>query len=123
MSAAQIQKRIKAGLKRAQIKTGSPTSDKVYLVKKSTTSGTPINPGTTTTSTVELVNAIFIDYDAKLFDINILAGDRRLICDNVNVVKQGDTITQGALTYYVVSVDVIAPTSDTLAYLPQVRLK
>ena len=123
MSAAQIQKRIKAGLKRAQIKTGSPTSDKVYLVKKSTTSGTPINPGITTTSTVELVNAIFIDYDAKLFDINILAGDRRLICDNVNVVKQGDTITQGALTYYVVSINVIAPTSDTLAYLPQVRLK
>ena len=123
MSAAQIQKRIKAGLKRAQIKTGSPTSDKVYLVKKSTTSGTPINPGTTTTSTVELVNAIFIDYDAKYFDINILAGDRRLICDNVNTVKQGDTITQGALTYYVVSIDVIAPTSDTLAYLPQVRLK
>ena len=123
MSAAQIQKRIKAGLKRAQIKTGSPTSDKVYLVKKSTTSGTPINPGTTTTSTVELVNAIFIDYDAKYFDINILAGDRKLICDNVNVVKQGDTITQGALTYYVVSIDVIAPTSDTLAYLPQVRLK
>jgi hypothetical protein len=123
VSAAQIQKRIKAGLKRAQIKTGSPTSDKVYLVKKSTTSGTPINPGTTTTSTVELVNAIFIDYDAKYFDINILAGDRRLICDNVNVVKQGDTITQGALTYYVVSINVIAPTSDTLAYIPQVRLK
>ena len=123
MSAAQIQKRIKAGLKRAQIKTGSPTSDKVYLVKKSTTSGTPINPGITTTSTVELVNAIFIDYDAKLFDINILAGDRKLICDNVNIIKQGDTITQGALTYYVVSINVIAPTSDTLAYLPQVRLK
>ncbi len=123
MSSAQIQKRIKAGLKRAQVKTGSPTSDKVYLVKKSTTSGTPINPGTTTTSTVELVNAIFIDYDAKYFDINILAGDRKLICDNVNVVKQGDTITQGALTYYVVSINVIAPTSDTLAYIPQVRLK
>ena len=123
MSAAQIQKRIKAGLKRAQIKTGSPTSDKVYLVKKSTTSGTPINPGTTTTSTVELVNAIFIDYEAKYFDINILAGDRKLICDNVNIIKQGDTITQGALTYYVVSINVIAPTSDTLAYIPQVRLK
>tara|TARA_R110001606_G_scaffold392731_1_gene561988 strand:+ start:3647 stop:4018 length:372 start_codon:yes stop_codon:yes gene_type:complete len=123
VSSAQIQKRIKAGLKRAQIKTGSPTSDKVYLVKKTTTSGTPTNPGITTSSTVELVNAIFIDYDAKYFDINILAGDRRLICDNVNVVKQGDTITQGTLKYYVVSINVIAPTSDTLAYLPQVRLK
>ena len=123
MSSAQIQKRIKAGLKRAQIKTGSPTSDKVYLVNSSVTAGTPISPGIKTSVNVELVNAIFIDYDAKLFDINILAGDRRLICDNVNVVKQGDTITQGALTYYVVSINVIAPTSDTLAYIPQVRLK
>lgn len=124
MSSAQIQKRIQAGLKRAQRKTGSPTVDKVYLVSKSTTAGTPLNPGTTTTSTnIELVNAIFINYDAKHFDINILAGDRKLICDNVNVVKQGDTITQGALTYYVVNVEVIAPTSDTLAYMPQLRLK
>lgn len=123
MSAAQIQKRIKAGLKRAQIKTGSTTSDKVYLVSSTATAGTPINPVIKTSVNVELVNAIFIDYDAKLFDINILAGDRKLICDNVNVVKQGDTITQGALTYYVVSIDVIAPTSDILAYIPQVRLK
>jgi hypothetical protein len=123
VSAAQIQKRIKAGLKRAQIKTGSPTSDKVYLVSSSVTAGTPLNPGVKTSVNVELVNAIFIDYDAKLFDINILAGDRKLICDNVNVVKQGDTITQGTLTYYVVSINVIAPTSDTLAYIPQVRLK
>ena len=69
MSAAQIQKRIKAGLKRAQIKTGSPTSDKVYLVNSSVTAGTPINPGIKTSVNVELVNAIFIDYDAKLFDI------------------------------------------------------
>ena len=123
MSAAQIQKRIKTGLKRAQIKTGSSTSDKVYLVNSSVTAGTPINPGIKTSVNVELVNAIFIDYDAKLFDINILAGDRKLICDNANVVKQGDTITQGALTYYVVSINVIAPTSDVLAYIPQVRLK
>ena len=123
MSSAQIQKRIQAGLKRAQRKTGSPTVDKVYLVSKSTTAGTPLVPGTTTSTNVELVNAIFINYDAKHFDINILAGDRKLICDNVNVVKQGDTITQGALTYYVVNVEVIAPTSDTLAYMPQLRLK
>ena len=123
MSSAQIQKRIKAGLKRAQKKTGSTTADKVYLVNKVTISGTPLAPGTTTSTNVELPNAIFIDYDAKYFDINILAGDRRLICDNVSIVKQGDTITQGAVTYYVVSINVIAPTSDVLAYLPQLRIK
>jgi len=123
MSAAQIQKRIKAGLKRAQIKTGSPTSDKVYLVKKTKIAGTPLAPGTTTSTNIELVNAIFINYDAKHFDINILAGDRKLICDNVTLVKQGDEIIQGSLTYYVVNIENIAPTSDVLAYMPQVRLK
>ena len=123
MSSAQIQKRIQAGLKRAQRKTGSPTADKVFLVSKVTTAGTPLVPGTTTSTNIELVNAIFIDYEAKHFDINILAGDRRLLCDNVNIVKQGDEITQGALTYYVVSLGIVAPTSDLLASLPQLRLK
>ena len=123
MGSANIQKKIQAGLKRAQNKTGSPTADKVYLVNKVTIPGTPLAPGTTTSTNVELTNAIFIDYEAKHFDINILAGDRRLICDNVNIVKQGDTITQGTTTYYVVSLGVIAPTSDVLAYLPQLRVK
>jgi hypothetical protein len=123
MSSASIQKKIQAGLKRAQKKTGSPTADKVYLVNKVTIPGTPLAPGTTTSTSVELTNAIFIDYDAKHFDINILAGDRRLICDNVNIVKQGDTITQGTTTYYVVSLGIVAPTSDVLAYLPQLRVK
>lgn len=123
MSSAQIQKRIQAGLKRAQRKTGSPTSDKVFLVQKVTTAGTPLVPGTTTSTSIELKNAILINYDAKHFDINILAGDRKLICDNVTIVKQGDEITQGSLTYYVVNIEIIAPTSDVLAYIPQLRLK
>lgn len=123
MSSSTIQAKIRAGLKRAQKKTGSPTSEKVYLIKSSTTSGTPLSPGVTTTSQVELTNAIFIDFEAKRFDINILAGDRELICDNVNIVKQGDVIKQGSLTYYVVNIEIIAPTSDVLAYLPQLRLK
>jgi len=123
MSSAQIQKRIQAGLKRAQRKTGSPTADKVFLVSKTIIAGTPLVPGTTTSTNIELVNAIFIDYEAKHFDINILAGDRKLICDNVTIVKQGDEITQGPLTYYVVSLGIIAPTSDVLAYMPQLRLK
>ena len=123
MSSAQIHKRIQAGLKRAQKKTGSPSADKVYLVSRTVTAGTPLTPGIATSTDIELINAIFINYDAKHFDVNILAGDRKLICDNVNIIKQGDTITQGSLTYYVVNVEVIAPTSDTLAYMPQLRLK
>ena len=123
MSSAQIRSRIQKGLKRAQAKTGSSYSDKVFVVKKVTTAGTPIAPGITTETSIELVNAIFIDYDAKMFDINILAGDRKLVCDNVTEVEQGDEITQGSLTYIVISIDVIAPTSDVLAYMPQVRLK
>lgn len=123
MSSSQIRSRIQKGLKRAQAKTGSASSDKVFVVKKVTTAGTPIAPGTTTETSIELVNAIFIDYDAKMFDINILAGDRKLVCDNVTEVDQGDEITQGSLTYMVISIGVIAPTSDVLAYMPQVRLK
>ena len=69
MSAAQIQKRIQAGLKRAQKKTGSPTADKVYLVSKTIVAGTPLAPGTSTSTNIELTNAIFIDYDAKHFKL------------------------------------------------------
>ena len=123
MSAKQIQKNIQRGMKRAHKKAGSPTSDKVYLVSKSTTSGTPLTPGVTTTSTIELTNALFINYDANMFDISILSGDRGLLCDNVNIIKQGDIITQGSITYYVVSIEIVAPYSDRLMSLPQLRIK
>lgn len=124
MSAAQIQKRIQAGLKRAVSKTGSTTSEKVYLVQSTNTGGnTPLDPPVITESLIELVNAIFIDYDQSLIGGNIIAGDRRIFCDNVNVINQGDTIRQGTTNYTVVSQETIAPTSDVLGYMPQVRVK
>lgn len=123
MGSAQIQKKIKAGLARAQKKTGSTSSEKVYLVKTTTTATSPISGGVTATTTTELVNAIFIDYDARVFDINILAGDRKLVCDNANIIAQGDEITQGSSTYIVINTSIVAPTSDVLVYMPQVRLK
>jgi len=123
MSSSQIQKRIRSGLKRAQVKTGSASAEKVYLVSKVTTAGTPLAPGTTTSTNIELLNAIFIDYDASRFNINILSGDRKLFCDNVTIIKQGDIITQGSSNYIVVSLEIIAPTSDVLGYMPQVRLQ
>lgn len=123
MSSASIQAKIKKGLAKAQSKTGSSNSEIVYLLKTTTTAGTPLAPGVSTTVKTELKNAIFKNYDAKLVDINILAGDRQLVCDNVTVVKQGDIIEQGASKYLVVYVDIKAPTSDVLAYIPQLRLK
>lgn len=123
MSSASIQAKIKKGLAKAQSKTGSSNSDIVYLIKTTTTAGTPLAPGVSTTVKTELKNAIFKNYDAKLVDINILAGDRQLVCDNVTAIKQGDIIEQGASKYLVVDVDIKAPTSDVLAYIPQLRLK
>jgi hypothetical protein len=123
MSAASIQAKVKKLLARAIVITGSATSEKVYLVRKSTTAGTPVSPGVTTTTTLELVNALFTNYDAKYLDANILAGDRKLVCDNAHIVQQGDIVTQGALNYTVVNVAIIAPTSDVLLYMPQLRLQ
>ena len=123
MSAANIQAKIKKGLAKAVAKTGSVNSDKVYLVTRSTTAGNPLSPGVTTSTSVELTNAVFIDYDATMFNINILAGDRKLVCDNVTIIKQGDEITQGSVSYIVISLGINAPTSDVLSYSPQVRLK
>jgi hypothetical protein len=123
MGSANIQAKVKKGLAKAVKKTGSVNSDKVYLVSKSTTAGNPLSPGVTTSTSTELTNAIFVDYDATMFNINILAGDRKLACDNVTIIKQGDEITQGSTSYIVISLGIVAPTSDVLAYMPQVRLK
>ena len=123
MSAASIQAKIQKGLAKAIDKTGSTTSELVYLVQKTTTTGTPLSPGTTTGLDVLLPNAVFKSYDAKTIDSNILAGDRQLVCDNSVAIKQGDTIKQGLTLYIAIDVDIKAPTSDVLAYILQVRLK
>ena len=123
MSSSSIRSKVTKLLAKAVVLTGSVNSDKVYLVSKSTTAGNPLSPGVTTSISTELTNATFIDYDAKMFNINILAGDRKLVCDNVTIIKQGDEITQGSVSYVVISLGIVAPTSDVLVYMPQVRLK
>jgi hypothetical protein len=123
MSAASIQAKVKKGLAKASAATGSATSDKVYLVKSVTVGGSPLGGGTTTTTSTLLPKAIFKSYDAKMFNSTILAGDRRLVCDHVTAIKQGDTIQAGASFYIVVAVDIKAPKSEVLAYIAQVRLK
>ena len=123
MSAASIQAKLRKGLARAVSATGSTSSALVYLLSKSTTAGTPLAPGTTTTTNVLLVNAIFKEYSAKTFDDTILAGDRQLVCSGDVVIKQGDIIQQGGATYIVKSLKIKAPTSDVLQYIAQVRLR
>ena len=123
MSAASIQANFKKGLAKVIKATGSSASLKVYLVNTVTTSGSPLSPGTTTSTNVLLTNAAFKSYDAKLFGGTMLASDRALVCDNVTPIKQGDTIQEGAALYIVVAVDIKAPTSDVLAYILQLRLK
>ncbi len=123
MSSSQIQKRIKAGLKRAQKKTGSTTADKVYLVSKVTTAGTPLAPGTTTSTNIELVNATFTEYDTNSIDGSIQAGDRKLVSNNDVAIVVNERIIQGSTTYIVIGVDTKAPTSDVLAYISQVRVQ
>lgn len=123
MSSSQIQARIKAGLARAVIKTGSATSEKVFIIKESGGNNDPLNPVTPTSQTIELVDAIFTEYDTNSIDGNIQAGDRKLVSNNDVAVVIGETITQGSTSYIVIDVDTKAPTSDVLAYISQVRVQ
>jgi hypothetical protein len=123
MSSASIIANIKKGLSNAAAATGSPLSDKVYLVKSLTVGGGPLGGGTTTSTNTLLPGALFKSFDAKLFGGTMLAGDRVLVSDNVTAITQGDTIQQGTSFYIVVAVDIKAPQSEVLAYISQVRLK
>ena len=123
MSAASIQSKIKAGLAKAVAKVGSSTVDKVYIVVNSGGSSDPLNPVTPTETDTELVNAIFTAYDINLIGGNIQNGDRMLITDNIVYIPVGATIKQGTAKYIVISVEQVAPTSETLLYKSQVRVK
>jgi len=123
MGSANIQAKIKRGLAKAINKTGSSSSEKVYIVKESGGNNDPLNPVTPTAQTLELVNAIFTEYDTNSIDGNIQAGDRKLVSNNDVPVVIGETITQGSTSYIVIDVDTKAPTSDVLAYISQVRVQ
>ena len=123
MGSANIQAKIKRGLAKAINKTGSSSSEKVYIIKESGGNNDPLNPVTPTAQTLELVNAIFTEYDTNSIDGNIQAGDRKLVSNNDVPVVIGETITQGSTSYIVIDVDTKAPTSDVLAYISQVRVQ
>ena len=124
MGSANIQAKIKKGLAKAINKTGSSSSEKVFLIQEINTGGnTPIDPPVTTENPIELVNAIFREYDKSLLGANIVSGDRELVSDNTIVIGVGDTIRQGTTNYAVIDLEIKAPTSDVLVYISQVRVK
>lgn len=124
MGAANIQAKIRKGLAKAVNKTGSSSSEPVYVIKVSESGGdSPLDPPTITKTPTLLINAIFKSYDKSLLDPNIKQGDRELVSNSDVVIKIGEIITQGSSNYIVVAVDIKAPTSDVLAYISQCRLQ
>ena len=124
MGSANIQAKIKKGLAKAINKTGSTSSEKVFLIQEVNTGGdTPIDLPVITETSIELVNAIFREYDKSLLGGNIIAGDRELVSDNDVAIAAGDTIKQGTTNYTVIDLEIKAPTSDVLVYISQLRVK
>lgn len=124
MTSANIRAKIQKGLAKAINKTGSSSSDKIYLIQKTVTGGdTPLSPATETETKVLLVNAMFKSFDKDQFSGGIQAGDRMLVSDYNVPVSNGDIIEEGDTRYIVVNQGVKAPTSDTLVYISQVRVQ
>lgn len=122
MGSLSIQNKIKAGLAKAVSKTGSASSDKIYLVSKTIIGGeNPLNTATAVETDILLTNAIFKSFDKSQFSGDVLAGDRMLVSNSDVLVSVGDTIKEGATRYIVVNQDVKSPTSDTLVYISQLR--
>lgn len=122
MSSSDIRAKIARGLKKAVAKTGSASSEPVYLVQKTAVPGNPLSPGAVTSNDVLLKDAIFKSYDKNLNDSNIKTGDRQLVSQYDVPIKTGDVIKQGTTKYLVIDVDERAPTSDTLIYFAQCRV-
>ncbi len=122
MGSLNIQNKIKRGLAKAINKTGSPSSEQVFLMQKVVTGAdTPLDQPIITITPIFLVDAIFKSYDKEMIGGNIVAGDRELVSNNDVEIKTGDIIKQGNNEFVVINVDIKAPTSDVLCYIAQVR--
>lgn len=124
MGSANIQAKIKKGLAKAINKTGSSSSDLVYLITLAITGGdTPLVAASAVETPVLLVDAIFKSFDDTQFAGEIDAGDRMLVSNSDVVVTVGDIIEEGSTRYIVIAQDIKAPTSDVLVYISQVRVQ
>jgi len=124
MGSNNIRAKVQKGLARAINKTGSSSSELIYLIEKSNLGGnTPLDPPVITESKVLLVDAIFKSYDASLVDGDIQSGDRQLVSNSDVAIEQGNIIEQGSVRYIVIDIDIKAPTSDVLVYISQARVQ
>lgn len=120
MSGADIQAKVKAGLAKATAAVGS--GELVYLVKKTSTGGTPLAPATVTTEEFLLENAIFKSINVNQFsDSAVVDGDRYLIASSDVEVSVNDIIRQGDDYMIVISTKSPKPSGVLLAQKVIVR--
>ena len=120
MSGIDIQAKVKSGLAKATAAIGS--GDKVYIQRKTETAGTPLNPGTVSTESIELVDAIFKSISLTQADNTLVQlGDRYLISNSDVEIKLNDIITQGSRQMIVVSPSVVEPSGVVLVYKSIIR--
>lgn len=124
LAAINIQDKIKRGLSKAINKTGSASSELVYVEKIVLSGGnSPLDPPVRTPTNVLLVDAIFKSYDRSLIGDTVKAGDRELVSNSDVEILIGERIIQGSTSYTVIAAEPKAPTSDVLAYISQVRVQ
>ena len=125
MAGVDIQAKIRKGLKRAVNKTGSASSDLIYLIEIVGGGGTPSAPIAPTENPVLLVDAIFKSIDqtnsSGQFDDLIESGDRMLVTNGDVLMKPNSFVQVGADRFFVVDVDVKNPAGVPLAYICLVR--
>ena len=121
MAGLDIQAKVILGLAKAAIATGNKTQV-LTLEKVTTTAGTPLAPGSSTTESIPLVNAIVKNIDNNLADgDSILATDKMIVADGNVKVIQGDKIAINGIINTVVQVIVKNPSNMVLAYNIVVR--
>ena len=121
MSGADIQSRIKAGLARANVKTGNGTN-LIILNQKSTTAGNPVNPGVTTVTQITLIDAILTSYTGSQIDNDLIVkGDKKLISNSDTLITVNDEIIVNGVKHIVVDTDAKNPSNVPLVYISQLR--
>ena len=121
MAGFDIQAKVKSGLSKAIAKTGSASSELVYLIEMVGGTGTPSSPITPTENPVLLVDAIFKSITTNNMDDTLIeSGARSLVCNGDVEIEQSAIIAVGANRYIVQAVDVKNPAGVPLAYIATV---
>lgn len=121
MSGVDIQQKVRNGLRKATIATGS--GELVYLVKRTEwRGGTPLCEAMVSEDDVLLKDAIFTSINKGLIDgNNVRSGDRELIVSGDVRLKQNDIIKQGSKRMTVIAVEHKEPSGVLLSQIAQVR--